>query len=1546
MGTLNDDYVARSGGLRRVGGLSVGPNSDTELKFTRRSALKLSGFGLMGATDLISPGLRGGAFSVIIERRRVRFCVGGRDVWVIDCGRFAGEPRLRASKTQGRIHVRLDNARIAGCNETVVFECMCTRRWRVWSVVTRLFVGNYELSGRGDLEDFLTTHHPLVGSTSGLRMQGSRGSPPWRLTAGLLGARVELDRAWNWRIAPTDAIVTEVGDLKLSARSLLLSLPRSPGLVTANLGQRRVRFTLLEPVLAARYQCDSTDASGELTVFPGKVAHSELEAVESRSGRVTAGLLICTADAGTTGRYQTEARTVGHDGNRTQFALTNIRVARRIDHSSSAFSLHANLASPATIASGSAVVTLKRRAGHDDLVIVKDKPAPPRVTFTPEVASYAIAVPGALADTFAPTARFVARMGRATTDGGAPQASVEIRHEELDSNTDIHIENPCLSLLRPQDMLALHVVCRNLRLTGTTFGHSRLERIDRRQPTLLAFHFPPQHVLEKSFYEGESCSSSTEILDKPPVRALLAGTSRLAFVIDKALDRNGRLPLTLQRLLDWNKFELVLAPPPQLIQDMKRPGDFETDIEFPTRLHLAPAEPMAWTHSIEAPPADALAVLWHTRMQSADASPAQLIAVWTNELESNNQDPFRNSLRWNDRVDIVRQTHDRSIANRAPAPAPLFALSSLGAWSHIEGLWQETSGAITSLERWRHIATGGRDQKVVIERRGYLYPFGHKVTLVEETERKRFVGESDRQNPGSSPIAYLRTHYYIRIKQKMLRYANWDMPFREVYFVDDRSPYLDKRTTEIVPGNPDTLFWPTVCGQPYRFRVKTVDWIGHEQLWDCPMLFQMKLDQSDNVIVNINALSRQEYLRPENEVRRTPPLNGQTVAVAESTAPGATDVEMAFCEFSACDDDHPPADPCAECATMPGNEVDPEVNPPGFWPRVEKYNARVPAIDRALGSGGGAAWYVPENPTCDPTSKSYARLSLLPARYEFDLNDWKQADKNKVEQWLQADGLKVQPSELTFDAASGWRWASPGEFLWIESVRLETTDKKHLIGYFGPAKGEAPNAAFQDQTDKSGGGLAPVPRITHLSGKFGPIGKPLAYAPSHATPFIQAQTNSALSPSSFFSDDAVILGKIALRDIVAVLLPGNTGGVPALMATVLDYADGPMELRQSLSWRTGNLKRWDLGFLAFQPLDECQFSIDVQGHAWLDDTSLAAELSVNGSVENFRIELNLGIGGILLPFSAVTYQARTGSKPNFSVGLDPDKVEFTGALAVIRTLADKFASLLQAKTGLDLDIRPNGVTIRFPPVNVPTINVGAFSLSNFSIHTWARLPFRHEPIEFGFDFSSPEQPFQIIVGIYGGQGYVLISVDSDRGGIRYLAASLEFGIVKQLQFGGVAEGVVYLFGGVYYGADVQDINGNKVKVVVFRAFVRAGGQVDVLHLISAYLDLYIGLEARQSPIESYMIGEARMRVGFKIAFVHYDVTIYRSERLAGSPSKSNSKAIARKNAAQISGAIGRANSTVPVMGWASSNDFERYWNAFILPEFHRTNNTCSLGRRS
>jgi hypothetical protein len=272
-----------------------------------------------------------------------------------------------------------------------------------------------------------------------------------------------------------------------------------------------------------------------------------------------------------------------------------------------------------------------------------------------------------------------------------------------DDHARICLDNIVLSLLRPQDMLALNVRFKNLSLVQTD-GQMFLVRSTagdkplciapgvarpacgadsaNTAPSFLTFEFPPQSIAEECFLEenpaqGNQCGDVTTEKPAQPACTILSNGSCLVFCIpDDQLNGNG-LPFTLESLLDWRRYHPSLHPNAWPVRDAQPtiseacnpglpgavtpPTPLHTRIEFPYRLLLSPHWLSGWIpsntklNSVDEDQQDRITAsseLWHTllgtmvkddkRQPQVDPDNAQLRtvrAIWSRDFVSATKQP-------------------------------------------------------------------------------------------------------------------------------------------------------------------------------------------------------------------------------------------------------------------------------------------------------------------------------------------------------------------------------------------------------------------------------------------------------------------------------------------------------------------------------------------------------------------------------------------------------------------------------------------------------------------------------------------------------------------------------------------------------------------------------------------------------------------------------------------------------------------------------------------------------------------------------------------
>jgi hypothetical protein len=103
---------------------------------------------------------------------------------------------------------------------------------------------------------------------------------------------------------------------------------------------------------------------------------------------------------------------------------------------------------------------------------------------------------------------------------------------------------------------------------------------------------------------------------------------------------------------------------------------------------------------------------------------------------------------------------------------------------------------------------------------------------------------------------------------------------------------------------------------------------------------------------------------------------------------------------------------------------------------------------------------------------------------------------------------------------------------------------------------------------------------------------------------------------------------------------------------------------------------------------------------------------------------------------------------------------------------EELAKKLNPKTGPFLEVRADGITAGYR-LPIPTMDVVAFTIADLSIIAALNIPFSGAASTIAFQVSEPARPFRIIAGVYGGAGYLKMTVQGD--GIVELDASFRYG---------------------------------------------------------------------------------------------------------------------------------------------------------------------------
>ena len=420
----------------------------------------------------------------------------------------------------------------------------------------------------------------------------------------------------------------------------------------------------------------------------------------------------------------------------------------------------------------------------------------------------------------------------------------------------------------------------------------------------------------------------------------------------------------------------VIAKPMVVRPELKPPGKDQTALELPFRLWISPNLHARWAHAtgpVRSPASDR-AELWHTRLATLMATPQGPIidetdnplrtvrAIWardqdpeftsdytTDHPKHSTTDPFRMSLDVSDRWDIVHESANFRIkppgAKRYYPPVPIevdrLMLTSLGAWLDSRGQWSPPTTDF-EVEEWRHRATMGRDHYVRVVYKGYLFPFGHRASLIKVTERKFHSDVTGHP-------AFLRQRMYIVVRQPLLTFSEPQLKNDHGHFYDFQMPLVSARITTLVTpdlddpkdsdypldeANLQSLFWPRVGKDLFRFHIVAEDSDANRVEFNAPLIF-VSILHSQNKALLTKLKTDYEGGVDEFEGLPTVDLHGQRMAFAESSEPGDTTFEV---------------DQLVLGAEIPKSKL--SGDRPLFYPRVQKAKVVVPTIKHFTGAAG------------------------------------------------------------------------------------------------------------------------------------------------------------------------------------------------------------------------------------------------------------------------------------------------------------------------------------------------------------------------------------------------------------------------------------------------------------------------------------------------------------------------------------------------------------------------------------------------------------------
>ncbi|MFY9917581.1 MAG: hypothetical protein WAL26_04190, partial [Mycobacterium sp.] len=340
----------------------------------------------------------------------------------------------------------------------------------------------------------------------------------------------------------------------------------------------------------------------------------------------------------------------------------------------------------------------------------------------------------------------------------------------------------------------------------------------------------------------------------------------------------------------------------------------------------------------------------------------------------------------------------------------------------------------------------------------------------------------------------------------------------------------------------------------------------------------------------------------------------------------------------------------------------------------------------------------------------------------------------------------------------------------------------------------------------------------------------------------------------------------ALRTVDQVIHPTTPIDPAALFASIAAGRPTPSALNHvHLEWRPP-IKQWPGGgadnaiFLPSNPRSML-VAVDVRGGDLVSEPSA----EVLAQLTDFSLQLVPGLPLLHIPFKRLYFRATSGAKTEIDVDLG--ELEWLGVLGFV----DKLRQLIPSDGFSDppsVAVDTQGISAGFSLV-LPNVAVGVFNLSNMSMAADVKLPFVGDAPSVGFSFCSRERPFTVAVLFLGGGGFFGLRLSPKK--LVLLEAAVEFGATLALDFG-VASGSVSCMAGVYLRLEADDGS--------LTGYLRIRGEVDVLGLISACIEMYMSLTYEFG--SGKVIGRATITVEVEVLLFSASVSISAERKFAGS----------------------------------------------------------------
>ncbi|MDA2394496.1 hypothetical protein PDN30_15985 [Bacillus cereus] len=1325
------------------------------------------------------------------DGKKASFKLGGKEYWVIDPSRFGGNARLEVNQTGDYIHLDLSNAFYPGTKVPADFICSVISG-DTGSVMSFQFqFGDFTFQSQ--MEPWLVGQETAISQAHFKAQVCEIGTDKKLSFSG--AAEMEFFPDWTFHLKGQGIAKIHCQDETIISNFVSVSLP-DPGseslLVLPSDSRTLISFKQNDQMIWSLDFFDRLPTGWLLNhpTYPFDQIHIEIDV--NTEGDIRSALLAQPTNS----KQKWELK---FNGESFTVPLMDMYYVEAFDSNSSQKVLIGNLARESIwCQTDDCSLLLGAGPNTPPFEIVFQNGQIESVVIVPEIMEISAPLKGFITEAkLSGDTNLVAILPDNLNIKPPENVLLEgvIRFSSNYKKPSLHINNLTITVIRPEDLLALRFKFINLSFKNGDSRSPHFERIDDNKPAYLVVLFPPQHIAEQTF-----CNEN-EIPNDRPALSRMSGPSRLVFSLPSEV-----LPYTIDALLDWRTYELSVSPAAMepnnrdnSVLDKNKPEERYTAIEAPYRLIISPNDSGGWTHSMLPVTSNGFTELWHSRLRARSNNKVDeknnplptIRAIWSPDYPTPlpQDKPFPTSLDGKYRNDIVRQSSVFSQdLDSLPIQVKRLMLSPLGCWMDVHGCWE---GEKYELREWQHQSVMGRDQFVKVVTDGYLFPFGHRASLVQISERRV------AQNANGENIAYLHKRFFVIVREPEKTFTpektdeGRQFPFKSVQILTLVTPDLKLPNCQKPKDN--APFWIQANNQDYLFHLIMTDVENQKIELSIPLAF-MGLDADLKQVQDwISTFNKESNVSNEN-ARKMREINGQKVAFGPSKNPGDTTFVTNNLLFGT-NDRTKKTDTWDRTIEGVVHKVWKQAP---FYPNITGANIRNTAVEQIAGHDKG--------------------IDIVLNPFYLD---------NGFDEHKNIGGILAHlknPVKLPFPA------------------------------------------------NMSGGLVTPVTNLVAISRELGPIGGGLDPSdPEFINDLIQKATGN-FDPKKFLSDEAKILGSIPLNTVICEvkLLNGDSKeNLPQLMTRPIypKKTDGtedkdamPIRIETKLLWKP-KLKKVPL--LEFDGNSTLSIEAIINSRVANPPDST---YEITGELKNFKMSLLTSEPFLIITFNQLAFKAKSGQKT--TIVPDIKNIEFKGALEFLKAVQELLKSIGQ---GPSIEALPTGIRIT-NTLAIPNLSVGILAIQNMTLFSELNLPFDGQ-LQFRFNFCTRENPFILTVGIFGGGGFFGITlVPND---IQLLEASLEFGGSLSLNIG-VAQGNAHLMAGIYFKMEEEE---NKPKTCELSGYVRCGGSLEVLGIISISAEFYLGLCYNIKRHKAW--GQATLTVQVEVLFFSTSVDLKIEKEFSG-----------------------------------------------------------------